>query len=284
MASNLPFERRDIRFGMDGEIDPHWLDGDAHRTRFYDAMSLMFPEGEKFFIESVRMCRDFAEGDPILERDVRAFIGQEAMHRREHIAYNERVGEQGAPVAQIEAQLLARLNLARSRLSRGGMLGVTICLEHFTAMLADQVLRHPATLRDADPAMQALWQWHALEETEHKAVAFDLYVRALPRPFERYLRRCNAMLIVTPVFISHIWSFNWRLVKSDGQHRDLRGWLRLLYYQFISPGPFVRILPQWLAWFRPGFHPWKHDNRALIGDTQKAYDALARTQTSQKPS
>jgi predicted metal-dependent hydrolase len=278
MASALPFERRDIRFGMHNEIDRHWLGGDVHRTRFFDAMSLMFPEGEKFFIDSVRLCRERAAGDPELEHDVLAFIGQEAMHRREHMAYNARVAAQGAPAVEIEARLLARLDLARSKLGRSGLLGVTICLEHFTAMLADQVLRHPEMLAEADPAMQALWRWHALEETEHKAVAFDLYTRALPRPWMRYLRRCNAMLVVTPVFISHIWSFTWQLVKSDGREGDLMGWLRLLYYQFISPGPLARILGQWLAWFVPGFHPWKHDNRALLEAARRDYDALAAIQ------
>lgn len=277
-AIDLRFERRDIRFGMDDDIPAHWLRDDAHRTRFYDALSLMFPEGERFFIDAVRACRDRAAGAPALEHDVRAFIGQEAMHRREHLAYNARLGAQGAPIDELEARLLARMNLARSRLGPVGMLGITICLEHFTAMLADQVLRHPALFDGADPAMRALWHWHALEETEHKAVAFDLYVRARPHAFARYVRRCYAMLVVTPIFIAHIWSFTWRLLKADGRHRDLLDWLRLLYYHFIAPGPLTRIVPQWLAWFRPGFHPWKHDNRALLHDARRKYDALAQAQ------
>jgi predicted metal-dependent hydrolase len=34
-----------------------------------------------------------------------------------------------------------------------------------------------------------------------------------------------------------------------------------------------KILGAWLAFFLPGFHPWKHDDRNLIRKTESDYAA-----------
>jgi predicted metal-dependent hydrolase len=269
-------QRRDIDFGMERDIPRHWLAGDCHRTRFFDALSIMFPEGEKFFIDSVRQLQDRAAGDTELQEQVGAFIVQEALHRREHRAYNARLAAQGAPVASLEARVISRQARARHRLSARGQLAITICLEHFTAMLAHQILLHGNNLAGADERMASIWRWHAVEETEHKAVAFDLFTRVQANPVLRYLRRCAAMLWVTLLFSSDVWRFTFALVKADGRAADWRGWRRLLARQFVAPAPLLRIIPHWLAWFKPGFHPWQHDNRALLAQMRAPYDALAR--------
>ncbi|MBE1162685.1 metal-dependent hydrolase [Dyella acidiphila] len=256
--------RRDLHFDMQADIPRYWLNGDAHQTRYFDALSLMFPDGERFFIDSVRAFRPDIAGDMQLDAAVGGFIGQEAMHSREHLLYNERLQRQGVD-AQGLMQIVKDVQDQRARtLSAAGQLALTICLEHFTAMLADHLLRHPAGMRKADPRMAAIWRWHALEETEHKAVAFDVYQRVGGTPFIRWRRRCRAMLWVTMLFTYRTWQFMWRLSKTDGTQKDWRGWLRLLGFLFVSPAPITRIGGQWLRWFLPGFHPWKHDNRVLM--------------------
>jgi predicted metal-dependent hydrolase len=256
--------RRDLHFDLQADIPRYWLNGDAHQTRYFDALSLMFPDGERFFIDSVRAFRPQIADDARLDTAVGGFIGQEAMHSREHLVYNERLQEQGVD-AHALMQIVKDVQDQRARtLPPAGQLALTICLEHFTAMLADHVLRHPATLQKADPRMAAIWRWHALEETEHKAVAFDVYQRVGGTPFIRWRRRCRAMLWVTMLFTYRTWQFMWRLSKADGTQKDWRGWLRLLVFLFVAPAPITRIGGQWLKWFLPGFHPWKHDNRALM--------------------
>jgi predicted metal-dependent hydrolase len=268
--------RRDLDFNMRDDIPVHWLDRECHVTRFYDAMSIMFPEGERAFIESVCLYRDQIAGNVSLADEVAAFVGQEATHRREHQRYNERLAAQGAPVAALERRVSEQQDFARRHLSPSGRLAITICLEHFTAMLADQMLRHPACMKGADARMSRLWRWHAVEETEHKGVAFDVFTHAIRNPVARYLLRCTSMLCVTLVFTSLVWSFAFSLVKHDRRVRDWRGWAKLLRYQFLSPGLLSRIVPLWLAWFVPGFHPWQHDNRALVREVCREYDALAK--------
>lgn len=268
--------RRDLHFAMDADIPRYWLDGDAHKTRFFDALSLMFPDGERLFIDSVRAFRADIADDPPLNAAVGGFIGQEAMHSREHLQYNERLEQQGIGANALIVVLRTFQDKRARTLPLLGQLAITICLEHFTAMLADQLLRHPQTLQKADPRMAAIWQWHALEETEHKGVAFDVFQRVGGSPFKQWLLRSRAMLYVTGLFTFRVWQFMWRIAKAEGTRSDLRGWLRLLGFLFISPGPIIRIGGQWLAWFVPGYHPWKHDNRALVAATRDHFDALAK--------
>lgn len=270
-----PIRRRDIDFAMSAAIPRWWYRNDCHATRFYDALSISFPEGERFFIDSVRYYREQIAGDPALAEAVKGFIGQEAMHTREHRLYNERLAAQGAPVERLENRLKKIIGENRRLLPPVGQLAATACLEHFTAMLADQLLRHPQTLAGADPRMAGLWRWHALEETEHKAVAFDVFQRVGGSPGKRYLRRCRAMLLVSMLFVLRNWQFHIALVRADGRGADWRGWLRELHWMFVSPGPLLRILPAWLAWFRPGFHPWQHDNRALLAAARAEFDPRA---------
>lgn len=276
MSHSPSIVRRDLHFDMAADIPRFWVEGDAHKTRFFDAMSLMFPDGERFFIDSVRAFRAQIANDPVLDAEVGGFIGQEAMHSREHLEYNDRLEKQGIG-ADALVQLLKTFQENRAKkLPPLGQLAVTICLEHFTAMLADQILRHPETMQKSDPRMAALWQWHALEETEHKGVAFDVFQRVGGSPLKRYLRRSRAMLFVTGLFTFRVWQFMWRISKKEGTQKDWRGWLRLLGFLFISPGPITRIGGQWLSWFVPGYHPWKHDNRKLLEAARRHYDELAK--------
>jgi predicted metal-dependent hydrolase len=268
--------RRDLHFDMDADIPRYWLDGDAHKTRFFDAMSLMFPDGERFFIDSVRAYRAEIAVDAALNAEVGGFIGQEAMHSREHLEYNERLEKQGIGASELLVVLRKFQDNRARKLPPLGQLAVTICLEHFTAMLADQVLRHPKSMRKADPRMAEIWRWHALEETEHKGVAFDVFQRVGGSPLKQYLRRSRAMLFVTGLFTFRVWQFMWRISKAEGTQKDWRGWLRLLAFLFVSPGPIRRITGQWLSWFVPGYHPWKHDNRKLVEAAREHYDALAK--------
>lgn len=264
--------RRNLDFGMRGAVPVHWLGGDCHRTRFFDALSIMFPEGERAFIESVQHYRHAVRGNAQLAADVDAFIGQEALHSREHHRYNARLAAAGAPVDTLERQVAAQQDFARRHLSPAARLAFTACLEHFTAMIATQLLAQPRLLADADPRMARIWRWHAVEEIEHKHVAYDV-LRSVVRPAPyRYVVRCLSMLCVSAVFSALIWRFVRALVRHDGKGRGLRGWVRLASMLFVSPGPLARIVPRWLAWFVPGFHPSWHRDPAALGTLQREYD------------
>lgn len=271
-SSPLPVRQRDIRFPVSGLQLRNWHPQGTHVSQLLNGQSLFFPQGEQFFIDTVRHYRDRIT-DHKLKEDVRGFIGQEAMHGREHRAYNDALAAAGYPTAELERKAIAQLDRARRLLTPAGQLAVTIALEHFTAILADAMLNDDSVLEGAPPEMAALWRWHAIEETEHKAVAFDVYQAVVGKGILAYLRRCLIMLIASVQFI---WQTNYtvyRLTKHDGLHRDWKGWRALWRFQYVHPGTLRKVALPWLSYFRPGFHPWQHDNRHHVERWKARYDS-----------
>jgi predicted metal-dependent hydrolase len=150
-------------------------DGDLISGHVIAALSSVFPDGEDYFARSVRHFRDQVT-DPALRRQVGGFIGQEAVHGREHRVFNDRLAQLGYPTKQYETFTRIGLRLRERVAPAKANLAATAALEHFTATLAELVLRNEEirTLMGAD-AVRDLFVWHALEESEHKAVAFDVY-------------------------------------------------------------------------------------------------------------
>jgi predicted metal-dependent hydrolase len=263
---------RDMRFTLDATVPRYWYRGWCHVTRFFDAFSIMFPLGEKFFIDSVKHFRDQIPAETPLAAEITGFIHQEGTHIREHRLYNLRLAAQGAPIDALEALIQLRQQNSLQRVSPATRLALTACLEHYTAILADQLLRHPEILDGADPAMAAIWQWHAIEETEHKAVAFDVFAATEPRPLRRYLVRCGAMLGVSVYFVIDLTYFVYRLAACDRERGNWREWCRLQWWLFVHPGIFTRVLPAWLFWFAPWFHPNRIDSRAVLQTARRALE------------
>ena len=150
-------------------------DGDLISGHVIMALSSVFPDGEDYFVRSVRHYRDRIT-DPALKRQVSGFIGQEAVHGREHRVFNDRLAELGYPTKKYERFTKAGLRFRERILPPISNLAATAALEHFTATLAELVLTNEEIrdLMGAD-AVRDLFVWHALEESEHKAVAFDVY-------------------------------------------------------------------------------------------------------------
>lgn len=269
VSADIP--RRTLRFALDEQVPRYWYRGWPHVTRFFDGLSIMFPLGEKLFIDSVVHFRKAIDEDPALAQAVDAFVYQEASHIREHRSYNQLLAAQGAPIDALE-QLLMRRQEVGNKFSPVMRLAMTASLEHFTAILSDQLLRHPAILEGADTKMAMLWRWHAIEETEHKAVAYDVLGVVVSNPLRRYLMRCGVMLIMTGYFAIDVLYFIYRLASNDGQRRNGREWLRLLGWLFVRPGPLIRVFPKWLAWFIPGFHPNHLDTREALATARQTLD------------
>jgi len=150
-------------------------DGDLIASHIAAGLSAVFPDGEDFFVKSVRHYRDLIT-DPVLKRQVGGFIGQESVHGREHRVLNDRLAELGYPTKQVEKMTRIGLALRWKFAPKKSSLAMTAALEHFTATLAEMILSNEDA-RDlfGDETVKHLFMWHALEEAEHKAVAFDVY-------------------------------------------------------------------------------------------------------------
>jgi predicted metal-dependent hydrolase len=264
---DLTITPRDRRFGRGTRQDHWWMGGDPVATAFYNALSATFPKGEAFFVESVRQ---FREGTPPkLEREIKAFVTQEVMHSREHVQFNKRALDAGYDLGPLEERVEWRLSITKTRPPIVN-LAATMFLEHFTAIIAHQLLKNPVHLAKADPENRAMWQWHAIEEIEHKGVAYDTWLHAT-RHWTRGMRwkvKAKVMLFCTRNFVVDRTYGSLELLRQDGITGP-RAWARLIWFAWIWPGMLRRLFLTWLGLFLPGFHPWNHDDRHLIEQAEQ---------------
>ncbi len=262
-----PLKVRDRRFGR-GKKRPRGTDPVA--AAWFAALSASFPRGEAMFIDAVKAHR---AGTPAkLTGEIRDFIRQEVNHSRGHVAFNRAVEEAGYDLTSIDArvkQLVGDTQKAPAIVQ----LAITCALEHFTAMFAHQFLKSPHTLASAGMGDPQLWLWHAVEEIEHKAVAYDTFIHATRNwsSFKRWRMRSLVMLLVTIRFLRNRSADAVELLAQDG----VTGWrakAHLAHYLIVKPGILRSIFPSWLGYFRPGFHPWDHDDRHLIAKWDRELD------------
>ena len=152
-----------------------WCGGDAFRTAFFNALSMSFPVGEQYFIDSLKNgAQKLAPADrQAFEEDLRGFIGQEATHRHLHALFNRELTRQGL-TNEFEKRAARRIR-ANQHLDARKHVAVTAATEHFTALFAQWLMQHPEALEGAEQRLAYLWLWHSAEESEHRNVAFDLY-------------------------------------------------------------------------------------------------------------
>ncbi len=262
---------RDLRFGRGHTPQRWWLGGDPVATAWHNALSGTFPRGEAFFIESVKAHREGVP--PRLEAEIRAFIRQEINHTREHAAFNRIASQAGYDMAKIDRRVEEMLEQLKGRPVIFD-LASTVALEHYTAMMAHEFLANPQHFAGGDPQVTAMWRWHAVEEIEHKGVAYDTWLHATRHlgRWKRWKLKSVMMLVVTKNFIGHRVVDTLDLLAQDGLTGPRIKW-RLLAYLIGRPGVLRRIFPAWLSYFMPRFHPWNLDDRALIAAAQASLAA-----------
>jgi len=242
---------RRLLIDLEAPFARHWCGGDAFRTAFFNALSMSFPVGEQFFIDSVR--NGFkalsAEKQAEFKTEVQGFIGQEATHRRIHALFNGHLERQGlvnhwAPRAQ------ARLKKLEGSEPRHA-LAITAANEHFTAIFADWILANPGWLAGDEPRLQTMWLWHSAEESEHKCTAFDLY-QALDGSHEW---RSLWMRRVTLIFLGDTLRQTINNLQRDKMLWRWRTWQSGIRFLFGKRGLIRHAYRPWRKYYLPDFHP-----------------------------
>lgn len=262
-------------------VERYYIANDPFKTHFSNAMSITFPEGERYFLRSVLAYRDEIS-DPKLQDDIKQFCAQEAQHSLVHDKLNETAKRFGYPVKAIEA-VISRVLRGRTEWAKTSAfwkrynLAATTCLEHFTAILAKQALTRPDIIFNGmDPAIRALYQWHAVEEIEHRAVSFDVYkaTGGSALLLRIVMLITSFMFIFTSLRITHV------LLRHDGVAFKWSTWKSAIGYLFLPPQAMLfRVIPDWLTFFLPGFHPSKYhgdlDTRAVLNEVGEYLQPVA---------
>lgn len=250
--------RANLDFGLEEDIPRYWFDGDPFKSRFFDAMSMLFPEGERFFIECVRDYKSEVT-DPKLIEQVKDFTFQEGQHSQVHSRYNDRLARQGVAVEQSMAKQRGMIEWTRNKFPSKNTLAETAAAEHITAMMAEYLLNNSSEMANADSRIRAVYFWHAVEETEHKAVAFDVLQKVAGAG---YFTRILGLLVETVLFPYFIFQLMAHMFEVDGLKGKWKIWARGLWWLYGPRGMFVRMLPTYLRYYKPGFHPWQRKTSA----------------------
>jgi predicted metal-dependent hydrolase len=239
----------------------YFVANDILRSHIAAMLSAVFPEGEDFFVRSVKAYRDQVT-DPVLKEQVKGFIGQEALHGREHRAFNERLHELGYPTRFTDKRVKIGLGILGKVAPKAHQLAVTAALEHYTATLAEALLRDDRARNEfVTEEIRTLFSWHALEETEHKSVAFDV----LEHVNGNHRVRVGTMW---GVHVGFLLAMTFSVATSLLFDRDarrhplkvLRSLAGLRSHVFFQPATVRRLLD----YNRRGFHPDDHDTVELL--------------------
>ena len=266
--------RRDLDFDFDN-VPKYWFGGDPFKTRFFDALSVLFPEGEKFFIECVRDYRDQVP-DPQMQAQIRDFMLQEGQHGMVHTRFNNRLKTQGIEVDRILNQQVRILGNYRRKTPAWFTLSLTAAAEHMTAIMAHSFMERSDIFADADPRMRAMYLWHGVEEIEHKAVAFDVLKKTAKA---NYFQRIVGLFWETLLFPLHTFIIMNHMLKVDGVQSRGKLWRKGLWWLYGPGGLYMRLMPHYLAYYLPGFHPWKFGKmqamRGWLRSYQQSGDPIA---------
>lgn len=228
-------------------------------------MGILSPSFERLFILSALNFRRQLRGTD-LEKPMKAFLGQEAHHDHQIRRFNQALKQLGYDVDKLEQGNLDFCKKLNNMCKPQTQLAFTMGAEHLISLISDQHLKDPIWFNQANQEMAAIWRWHAIEEVEHKSVAYDIYHRVCGG----YWRKIWGFLVVTMVIIG-MWTRNWWVMaKHDKQIFRPKFWFDTFVFLMIKPAIVTKLLWPMLKYFSPWFHPWQHDNRNLIKNW-KAY-------------
>ena len=238
-------------------IRRHYFANSPVMSHMLTALSSTFPIGEQFFVHSVRNVRDKVQ-DEKLQAQITAFIGQEAMHSKAHAEFNDAWRSDDYHLDRFQAWL-ARKNEYVKNLHPKIQLAITCAFEHFTALLGGYILRHPEVLATLDDDAVKLWVWHAIEEIEHRAVAFDVYQAVYG---DDKIRRM-IMRSVTTGFASLTFYSATRLFLQD-KAKSLPKVGGNVFGLYLLGKMFIQLLPEYLSYFKADFHPSEIDYSKIV--------------------
>lgn len=267
IAASFPVRRMDYQFQ---NMPRYWCNNEPSFTHYFTGLSTLFPEGESYFVRSVRALRPRVKENPQLDRDIGAFIGQEAMHSKEHHAFHVSAQQHGLNPESLEkATGIILKNIEKIFPEKWNLL-VTVGLEHYTAVLVVHMMQSVNTLM-TDDTIRNLWLWHSVEETEHKAVAFDLYQHLYGQGLDAYIPRV-ALFTFSLLLITAISTvYHLVLMQRDGQLFNLKSWRKFAVFAGSS---YTYFAPKFAAYYRFKFHPNDTDETELVARTREKIGLL----------
>lgn len=262
LSASFPVRRMDYTFD---DVERYWANNEPTHTHYLTGLSTLFPEGESFFVRSVRAVRHKLPKGSQLNKDVGAFIGQEAMHSKEHEAFHISAQQHGLDPASLERATGLVLKTIERVFPEKWNLLVTVGLEHFTAVMVVHMMESVNELMP-NPSIRNLWLWHSIEETEHKAVAFDVYEALYGKSLDAYIPRVMIFTFSFSLITVLTLSYQFILMRRDKQLLNFKSWRKFAAFSVQS---YKKMTPKFLQYYQFNFHPNDVDEAALVEATKK---------------
>ncbi len=254
----------------DMNVSQFAIENNALISTFFYSLSAMFPEGERFFIHSVRHYQA-SISDPKMLADIRGFIGQEAHHGRCHEEMNNEIEKLGIPMSMISNSMTSRVKMLKKRFGPARQLALTVAMEHFTASLAEFILENPEILDQAPETFRKMMIWHSVEEIEHKAVAFNVFRQQVD---DEWMRR-RVMVIAMISLFTRISIFQIRTLWRAKHFPSIKEWVGATRFFWGKKGILRANAHGVKKFFRRDFHPNDIDQSALIHGWEKRFPDVA---------
>lgn len=262
----MNIEGRRLRFKIGKDLPRYWNDNDPIKTHLFNAIAMLAPSFERLAIMSILPYRAKIK-DPTLQAQLNGFIDQESAHGSEFIRFNYLLRSQGYDIRLLEKANLVRFKRLAKLFPPRMHLAFTLAAEHVTAIISNLILKEPYWLLGAQLNVAALWRWHAIEEIEHKAVAYDVYQAT----GGGYWVRVFGMVWMIGV-IQYLLTRNFLyLVKKDRLLFRAKSWKAFFSISWGKKGLLRKLIFPLMRYFFPFFHPWKQNNFSLIVEWKKAF-------------
>lgn len=254
------FEAQPLRLDWPDDLPMNWNNNSPFMSQFLNALSVNFPDGEKFFINSIKPFQGKIDNEQQLA-EIKEFTKQENWHRFVHIQYNEWMERKGLPAKEVETKMGKFWNTLAGKWSPMSCLAATVCIEHITAVNAQLFLSYRTNLKRMHPHFEQVWRWHGIEEIEHKAVAMDVYNKVGGTARQRRLAMCFVLMYYTYYMFKNTILFlhadrelwKWQTVKD--------AWTML----FDKQSGVIRCsIPHMWDFMRADWHPNQTDHTVLL--------------------
>lgn len=259
--ASFPVRRMDYEFQ---DMPKYWCNNEPTFTHYFTGLSTLFPEGESYFVRSVRALRAQVKNNEQLDRDIGAFIGQEAMHSKEHHTFHQSAQQYGLDPESLEKMTGIVLKAIERTFPKKWNLLVTVGLEHYTAVLVVEMMKDVNELM-TDETIRNLWLWHSVEETEHKAVAYDMYQYLYGKGLSAYIPRIAIFTFSLAMITVLSTLYQVVLLKRDRQLFNLNSWRKFMHH---GREKYKVFIPKFLDYYRFDFHPNDTDETDIVAQTK----------------
>jgi len=268
--NRTPVRPRRMKFDFESVQERFWFRGNGLITATLSALSATFPPGENEFVRSVMHYRDRVT-DPVLREQMTGFAAQEGQHSYQHQLANAWLDAMGFDASGVERDVEANITKHVDKNPPAVHLASTVVLEHITAILAEYMLTHPEVTAPIPGPVRELLEWHAVEEIEHKAVAFDVFMAVCGD--RRLLRRVGAM--TTAFFLFNQTRHTLSALRALGHRPTLKELREAADFYFGPDGLITTVAAPYRDFYRDDFHPWDQDNRHLIEQWKATHEPAA---------